>query len=65
MNFDVKTIRDLVHKIMNMPDVENSFGAVVSPDLIIHDGDGNEFVINDLYLRGDDKAVLILSKETK
>lgn len=59
-NFDVKTVNDLAHKILNMGDVENSFGALVSPDIVIHDGDGNEFVINDFYLRGDDKAVMIL-----
>jgi len=62
-NFETKTVRDLVHNILNMADVENSFGALVSPDIVIHDGDGNEFVINDFYLRGDDKAVMILCEK--
>lgn len=58
--FQVKTVRDLAQKMVDMGDVENSFGAVVSPEVIIQDANGKEFVINDFYLRGDDIAFMTL-----
>lgn len=58
--FQVKTVRDLAQKMVSMGDVENSFGAVVSPEVVIQDANGKEFVIDDFYLRGDDIAFMTL-----
>lgn len=62
MSFDIRTVRDLTHCILNMGDVEDEFGASVSPELSIYDAKGNVFIVNDFYLRGDGKAVMILSE---
>lgn len=65
MSFDIKTVRDLTYNMVNMGDVENSFGAVVSPEIIIQDSTGKEYVIDDFYLRGDDKAFMILKEKQR
>ena len=63
MSTDINTVRDLTYNMVNMGDVENSFGAVVSPEIIIQDSSGKEYVIDDFYLRGDDKAFMILTEK--
>jgi len=58
--FQVKSVRDLTQKMVNMGDVENSFGAVVSPKIVIQDSKGKEYIMDDFYLRGDDIAFMTL-----
>lgn len=61
----ITTTRDLAHFIVNMADVENEFGALVSPEISVCSVDGKEFVIKDFYLRGDNKAVMVLHEKNK
>lgn len=62
MSNEIKTVNDLAHKMVNMGDVENEFGALVSPTLLIHDANGKELVMKNFYLRGDNKAFMILDE---
>lgn len=58
----IRTIKDLVHCVLGMPDIKNEVGELISPEISVRSADGKEFVINDFYLRGDDKAVMIIKE---
>lgn len=62
MDFEIKTVRDLTHAILNTPDVENPFGAPVSPPIEIQDSEGFGFEITEFYLRGDDVVSMKIKK---
>lgn len=49
----INTLKDLTYKMLDMADAESS------PELLI-EIDGKELVVKDFYLRGDNKAIMIL-----
>lgn len=63
MSYKIKTTNDLAHKMVDMGDAENNFGALVSPVLLVQDANGKEFFIKDFYLRGDNKAFMVLGEK--
>ncbi len=58
----IRTTRDLTHSILNIPDCEDWAGNLISPPLVIEDQDGNEYTIEDFFLRGDNKVKVSIKK---
>ena len=54
----IKTLDDLARAICDTADVDDGRGNLVSPKLVIVDDLGNEYVIDDLFIGGDKRAVI-------
>lgn len=56
----INNIRELSEAIIDMPTCVDIAGGIASPDLVIVDADGKEHFIKDMYLRGDDKVLIMI-----
>ena len=56
---EIRTLKELIEKIVLLPDMKDN-----SPKLIIKNAQDG-FCISDIYLRGDNKVMIELSKYSK
>ena len=54
------TLGQLIHRIIDIPEVENGAGFIVDPELLVVDTKGNNYKLDCLYLRGDNKIIIRL-----